>query len=121
MWTHTCTHTHAQHTHIYTHTRTHAYAVQHVLMSILDRDHAAMLDEEVDSFKTLTALLLSSMKSFVTFRQTGQKGADEAQENRNYYVQAMVDSIDEMIRVLQLFEAHEDLIGKTAICYQHSL
>ena len=70
-----------------------------------------MLDEEVDSFKTLTALLLSSMKSFVTFRQAGQKGADEAQENRNYYVQAMVDSIDEIIRVLQLFEAHEDLIG----------
>ena len=70
-----------------------------------------MLDEEVDSFKTLTALLLSSMKSFVTFRSAKQKGADEAQENRNYYVQAMVDSIDEIVRVLQLFEAHEDLIG----------
>ena len=71
-----------------------------------------MLDEEVDSFKTLTALLLSSMKSFVTFRKQGQKGADEAQENRNYYVQAMVDSIEEMIRVLQLLEEHEDLIGQ---------
>jgi len=80
-----------------------------------------MLDEEVDSFKTLTALLLSSMKSFVTFRSAGQKGADEAQENRNYYVQAMVDSIDEIIRVLQLFEAHEDLIGNVVICYKHSL
>lgn len=76
-----------------------------------NRDHAAMLDEEVDSFKTLTTLLLSSMKSFVTFRKEGQKGADEAQENRNYYVQAMVDSIDEMIRVLEMFEAHDELIG----------
>ena len=79
------------------------------------RDHAAMLDEEVDSFKTLTTLLLSSMKSFVTFRKEGQKGADEAQENRNYYVQAMVDSIDEMIRVLEMFEAHDELIGKLVI------
>lgn len=76
-----------------------------------------MLDEEVDSFKTLTALLLSSMKSFVTFRKQGQKGADEAQENRNYYVQAMVESIEEIIRVLQLLEAHEDLIGQ--LCGQH--
>ena len=76
-----------------------------------------MLDEEVDSFKTLTALLLSSMKSFVTFRKEGQKGADEAQENRNYYVQAMVDCIDEIVRVLELFESHDDLIGEAAICY----
>ena len=76
-----------------------------------------MLDEEVDSFKTLTALLLSVMKSFVTFRKEGQKGADEAQENRNYYVQAMVDCIDEIVRILELFESHEDLIGEAVICY----
>lgn len=76
-----------------------------------------MLDEEIDSFKTLTALLLSSMKSFVTFRKEGQKGADEAQENRNYYVQAMVDCIDEIVRILELFEAHDDLIGEVVICY----
>jgi len=89
------------------------FSFQFVLCILyMSRDHAAMLDEEVDSFKTLTALLLSSMKSFVTFRKQGQKGADEAQENRNYYVQAMVESIEEMIRVLQLLEAHEDLIGK---------
>ena len=58
--------------------------------------------------KKALPLLLSAMKAFVTLRKTKAKGADEAQENRNYIVSAMTRSIKEIIRVVQLTSPSEE-------------
>jgi vinculin len=70
--------------------------------------HADILSAESDQVKRALPLLLSSMKAFVTLKREQRKGAAEAQENRNYIMLAMSESIQEIIRVLQLTSPTEE-------------
>ncbi|KAL5479938.1 hypothetical protein EMCRGX_G023541 [Ephydatia muelleri] len=76
--------------------------------------HASILAAENDQVKQALPLLLSSMKAFVTFRRDKKKGEAEAQENRNYIVQAMGESLAEIIRVLQLTSQEEVMMALAA-------
>jgi vinculin len=70
--------------------------------------HADILTAENDQVKRALPLLLSSMKAFVTLKREQRKGAAEAQENRNYIMMAITESIQEIIRVLQLTSPTEE-------------
>ncbi|XP_003382439.1 PREDICTED: vinculin-like [Amphimedon queenslandica] len=76
---------------------------------LTNASHAAILEDESEQVKKGLPLLLSAMKAFVTIKRDGRKGAEDAQENRNYIVGAITDSIREIIRVLQLTSPTEEL------------
>ncbi|XP_064603659.1 vinculin-like isoform X6 [Liolophura sinensis] len=69
--------------------------------------HRHMLVRSRDQVKTLTPVLISGMKVFITSRQTGH-GVVEAQINRDYVVHKVCDEILEIIRVLQLTTYDEE-------------
>lgn len=70
--------------------------------------HADILGEEIEQIEKALPRLLSSVKAFVTLKQEKRKGAEEAQENRNYEVESMSKSFKEIIRVIQLTSPSEE-------------
>jgi vinculin len=75
---------------------------------LTNTSHATILEDETDQVKRGLPLLLSSMKAFVSFNESHNKGIEDAQENRNYIVAAISNSIKEIIRVLQLTSPTEE-------------
>uniref|UniRef100_A0A914UZ65 Vinculin n=2 Tax=Plectus sambesii TaxID=2011161 RepID=A0A914UZ65_9BILA len=70
--------------------------------------HREILIRCMDSIKTLSPIMICSMKIFIQINQEGGKGLQEAAENRNYLAQRMIDEMNEIIRVLQLTTYDED-------------
>lgn len=70
--------------------------------------HREILVRCMDSIKTLSPIMICSMKIFIQISQEGGKGLQEAAENRNYLAQRMIDEMNEIIRVLQLTTYDED-------------
>ncbi|KAB7505148.1 Vinculin [Armadillidium nasatum] len=64
--------------------------------------HREILVRCLDAVKTLSPILICSMKIFIQIFHQGGKGIGEAAENRNYLAGRMTDEINEIIRVLQL-------------------
>lgn len=71
--------------------------------------HRDILVYCLEQLKTLTPIMISSMKIYVQLRgSTSMKGVEEACENRDYLTARMSDEIHEIIRVLQLTTYDED-------------
>ncbi|CAJ0579773.1 unnamed protein product, partial [Mesorhabditis spiculigera] len=71
--------------------------------------HREILLRCLDQIKTLSPILICSMKIFIQLGQSpGSRGQQEAAENRNYLAQRMTDEMNEVIRVLQLTTYDED-------------
>ncbi|CAJ0931387.1 unnamed protein product, partial [Mesorhabditis belari] len=71
--------------------------------------HREILLRCIDQIKTLSPILICSMKIFIQLGQSpGSRGQAEAAENRNYLSQRMTDEMNEIIRVLQLTTYDED-------------
>ncbi|KAL5006317.1 hypothetical protein ScPMuIL_015123 [Solemya velum] len=69
--------------------------------------HRDMLIRSLDQVKTLTPVLISGIKVYITAKQSGA-GIRESQTNRDYVVHKMSDEIYEIIRVLQLTTYDEE-------------
>lgn len=69
--------------------------------------HRDMLVRSIEEIRTLTPMLISSIKVYITARESNQ-GWQEAQATRDYTVRKMADEIHEIIRVLQLTTYDED-------------
>ncbi|GMS95777.1 hypothetical protein PENTCL1PPCAC_17952 [Pristionchus entomophagus] len=71
--------------------------------------HREILIRCLDGIKTLSPILICSMKIFIQISQDpSQRGVHEAAENRNYLAMRMTDEMNEIIRVLQLTTYDED-------------
>ncbi|VDL71914.1 unnamed protein product [Nippostrongylus brasiliensis] len=70
--------------------------------------HRDILCRCLDQIRTLSPILICSMKIFIQIGQDQQRGQAEAAENRNYLAQRMTDEMHEIIRVLQLTTYDED-------------
>ncbi|XP_048268685.1 vinculin isoform X17 [Bombus terrestris] len=70
--------------------------------------HREILVRCLEQVKTLAPILICSMKIFIHIISQGNKGAEEAAENRNYLAGRMSDELNEIIRVLQLTTYDEE-------------
>ncbi|XP_066959691.1 vinculin isoform X1 [Macrobrachium rosenbergii] len=70
--------------------------------------HREILMRCLEAVKTLSPILICSMKIFIQIFHQGGKGIEEAAENRNYLAGRMTDEINEIIRVLQLTTYDEE-------------
>ncbi|XP_069941020.1 vinculin-like isoform X21 [Cherax quadricarinatus] len=70
--------------------------------------HREILMRCLEGVKTLSPILICSMKIFIQIFHQGGKGIEEAAENRNYLAGRMTDEINEIIRVLQLTTYDEE-------------
>ncbi|KAK8385472.1 hypothetical protein O3P69_016354 [Scylla paramamosain] len=70
--------------------------------------HREILMRCLEGVKTLSPILICSMKIFIQIFHQGGKGIAEAAENRNYLTGRMTDEINEIIRVLQLTTYDEE-------------
>lgn len=70
--------------------------------------HRDILCRCLDQIRTLSPILICSMKIFIQLGQDQHRGQAEAAENRNYLAQRMTDEMHEIIRVLQLTTYDED-------------
>nr|XP_045625410.1 vinculin-like isoform X4 [Procambarus clarkii] len=70
--------------------------------------HREILMRCLEGVKTLSPILICSMKIFIQIFHQGGKGIAEAAENRNYLAGRMTDEINEIIRVLQLTTYDEE-------------
>eukprot|EP00080_Pristionchus_pacificus_P010946 PDM70966.1 deb-1 [Pristionchus pacificus] len=71
--------------------------------------HREILIRCLDGIKTLSPILICSMKIFIQIsHDPSQRGVHEAAENRNYLALRMTDEMNEIIRVLQLTTYDED-------------
>ncbi|XP_042236637.1 vinculin-like isoform X14 [Homarus americanus] len=70
--------------------------------------HREILMRCLEGVKTLSPILICSMKIFIQIFHQGGKGIEEAAENRNYLSGRMTDEINEIIRVLQLTTYDEE-------------
>ncbi|XP_076039732.1 vinculin isoform X9 [Oratosquilla oratoria] len=70
--------------------------------------HREILVRCLEGVKTLSPILICSMKIFIQIFHQGGKGIEEAAENRNYLTGRMTDEINEIIRVLQLTTYDEE-------------
>ncbi|ODM94730.1 Vinculin [Orchesella cincta] len=70
--------------------------------------HRDILIRCLEEVKTLTPILICSMKIYIQIHSQGGKGSDEAGVNRDYLAQRMTDEINEIIRVLQLTTYDEE-------------
>ncbi|VDM60306.1 unnamed protein product [Angiostrongylus costaricensis] len=70
--------------------------------------HRDILCRCLDQMRTLSPILICSMKIFIQLGQDQNRGQAEAAENRNYLAQRMTDEMHEIIRVLQLTTYDED-------------
>ncbi|KJH48075.1 vinculin family protein [Dictyocaulus viviparus] len=70
--------------------------------------HRDILCRCLDQIRTLSPILICSMKIFIQIGQDQHRGQAEAAENRNYLAQRMTDEMHEIIRVLQLTTYDED-------------
>lgn len=70
--------------------------------------HANILRAENEQLKKAVPLLLSSMKAFAVMKKKNESAAFAAQENRNYIVEAMNESIEEIVRVLRITSSRDE-------------
>ncbi|KAJ1352004.1 hypothetical protein KIN20_008192 [Parelaphostrongylus tenuis] len=70
--------------------------------------HRDILCRCLDQIRTLSPILICSMKIFIQLGHDHNRGQAEAAENRNYLAQRMTDEMHEIIRVLQLTTYDED-------------
>ncbi|XP_035701560.1 vinculin isoform X3 [Folsomia candida] len=70
--------------------------------------HRDILIRCLEEVKTLTPILICSMKIYIQIHAQGGKGGEEAGMNRDYLAQRMTDELNEIIRVLQLTTYDED-------------
>jgi len=70
--------------------------------------HRNILIRCLEEVKTLTPILICSMKIYIQIHSGGGKGSDEAAVNRDYLSKRMTDEINEIIRVLQLTTYDEE-------------
>lgn len=72
------------------------------------RPHADALLQHLEQVKTLAPILICSIKNYIHILQSGDRGLENAIENRNYLASRISDEIHEIIRVLQLTSYDED-------------
>lgn len=82
--------------------------VDHRSQELTHQVHREILSRCLDSVKTLSPILICSMKIFIQILHQHCKESDEAAENRNYLAGRMSDEINEIIRVLQLTTYDEE-------------
>ncbi|XP_018007889.1 vinculin, partial [Hyalella azteca] len=82
--------------------------VDHRSQELTHQVHRETLTRCLDSVKTLSPILICSMKIFIQILRQHCRESDEAAENRNYLAGRMSDELHEIIRVLQLTTYDED-------------
>ncbi|KAF2353880.1 Vinculin/alpha-catenin [Trinorchestia longiramus] len=82
--------------------------VDHRSQELTHQVHREILSRCLESVKTLSPILICSMKIFIQILHQHCKESDEAAENRNYLAGRMSDEINEIIRVLQLTTYDEE-------------
>ncbi|XP_021004345.1 vinculin isoform X2 [Parasteatoda tepidariorum] len=75
---------------------------------LVHQAHRDILVRSLESVKSLSPILICSMKIFVQILSQGGKGVEDAAENRNYLAVRMSDEINEIIRVLLLTNYDEE-------------
>ncbi|CAK9300187.1 unnamed protein product [Gordionus sp. m RMFG-2023] len=70
--------------------------------------HSEILQRSLINIKDQTPLLISSMKIYIQILNQGGKGIEESRANRNYLITCMSQTVEEIIRILQLTTYEED-------------
>lgn len=75
---------------------------------LTNASHSAILEDELNQVRKGLPLLLSALKTLVGLKKTKSEGILDAQENRDFIVGSLTESIIEIIRVLQLTSPTEE-------------